>query len=81
VVSSASEEDLRRLAETVAAKIAELTPPGRAPGPQSVLLAAIALAHDLERERERRVEVEERARGMLERVLGQLDDAIADAEP
>jgi cell division protein ZapA len=76
VVSSASEGELQRLAETVSAKVSELTPTGRATASQAVVLAAIALAHELEEERSRRVRVEQRAQEMLRRVLGRLDDAL-----
>lgn len=80
VVSSASEEDLHRLAATVSAKVDELTPPGKVASSQSILLAAMALAHELEEERTRRVSVERRAREMLRRVLGRIDDALGFAE-
>jgi len=76
VVSSASEEELQRLADTVTAKVHELTPHGKSVAPQAVILAAMALAHELEQERARRLQVERRAREMLRRVLGHLDDAI-----
>lgn len=76
VVSSSSEEELQRLARTVDAKVEELTPPGKAAGSQAVLLAAMALAHELEEERARRAQVERRAKEMMKRVLGQLDDAL-----
>jgi cell division protein ZapA len=76
VVSSASEEDLQRLADTVSAKVQELTPQGKAAAPQAVILAAIALAHELEEERARRLFVERRAKDMLRRVLGRIDDAL-----
>jgi cell division protein ZapA len=76
VVSSASEEELQRLADTVTAKVEELTPTGRPAAPQAVLLAAIALAHELEQERARRAFVERRAKDMLRRVLGGIDDAL-----
>ena len=79
VVSSASEEELQRLADTVSAKVSELTR-GKPASPQAVLLAAIALAHELEEERQRRVAVERKARDMLRRVLVRLDDAL-DSEP
>ena len=78
VVSSSSEEELQRLAGTVNAKVEEIVPPGKAANGQAVLLAAIALAHELELERARRVQVERRAKDMLKRVLGQLDDALVD---
>ena len=76
VVSSASDEDLQRLADTVSAKVEELTPRGKPPSSQAVLLAAMALAHELEEERARRHAVERRARDMLRRVLVRLDDAL-----
>jgi cell division protein ZapA len=76
VVSSAGEEDLQRLADTVTAKVEELTPRGKAITPQAIILAAIALAHELEEERARRLAVERRAKEMLRRVLGRIDDAL-----
>lgn len=76
VMSSSSEEELQRLARTVDAKVDELIPPGRAANGQAVMLAAIALAHELEQERARRVLVERRAKDMLQSVLGRIDDAI-----
>ena len=76
VVSSADEEELHRLAETVSAKVVELTPDGKAVAPQTVLLAAMALAHELEQERARRMSLERRAKDMLRRVLGRIDDAL-----
>lgn len=78
VVSSADEDELQRLAETVSAKVAELTPSGKTAPPQAVLLAAIALAHELEQERARRLAVERRARDMLRRVLVRIDDVLED---
>src|SRR5688572_30371533 len=75
LVSSASDDDLQRLAHTVSAKIEEVTR-GKASTPQAVLLAAMALAHDLEAERSRRLSVERRARDMLRRVLVRIDDAL-----
>lgn len=80
VVSSADEEELRRLADAVSAKVEELTPRGKVPPPQAVLLAAIALAHDLEQERARRAAVERRARDMLRRVLVRIDDVLEAAD-
>jgi cell division protein ZapA len=77
VVSTASESELQRLAETVNAKVESLTAPGKGANPQAVLLAAMALAHELEEERARRVAVERRAREMLRRVLGGIDEALA----
>ena len=75
-MSSADEVELQRLAEAVDAKVAELAPDGKAAPRQAVLLAAIALAHELEQERARRASVERRARDMLRRVLLRIDDVI-----
>jgi cell division protein ZapA len=90
VVTSASDEELRRLAAVVDQKIATVVPPGRAITPQAMLLAAMALAHDLEEERARteqertRVDEErarstaiaERARGAFSRMLERVDAAL-----
>jgi cell division protein ZapA len=79
VMSTAPEEDLRRLAQMVDAKVAELSPRGRTyagQAGQAVLLAAIALAHELEAERGRREALERRTRELLQRVLGRIDDAL-----
>jgi cell division protein ZapA len=75
VVSSASEEELQRLADAVSAKVAQLSPRNKS-APQAVLLAALTLAHELEEERSRRVAVERKTRDMLRRVLHRIDDAI-----
>src|SRR5688572_11332684 len=47
VLSSAGEEELQRLAAVVDQKLASVVPPGRPVTPQAMLLAALALAHDL----------------------------------
>ena len=76
VVSTAAEPDLHRLAATVTAKLAEVSPrKGTAP-PQAMLLAAMALAHELEEERAKREALERRARDLLRRVLVRIDDAL-----
>lgn len=76
VVSSADETELHRLAETVSAKVEELAPHGKGASPQTMLLAAMALAHELEQERERRMDVERRAANMLRQVLVRIDDVL-----
>jgi cell division protein ZapA len=78
VVSSADENELQRLAGAVSAKVSELTPRGKAAPPQAVLLAAIALAHELEEERARRTALERKTRDMLRRVLVRIDDALGE---
>src|SRR5688500_6818743 len=83
VVASAEESELRRLADMVDARLRDLVAPGRQLHPQALLLAAIALAHDLEQERERRQQVEQRSREMLTTLLARIDAALesTDATP
>jgi cell division protein ZapA len=76
VVSTSPESELQRLAAKVDAKMAELTPRGRVVSPQAMLLAAMALAHELEEERTRREALERRTRDLLRRVLVRIDDAL-----
>jgi cell division protein ZapA len=76
VVSSASEEELRRLAARVDQKVSEITPAGKPIPPQALALAAIALVHDLEAERSRRLTLERRSRDMLRRVLVRVESAL-----
>ena len=80
VVSSASEVELQRLAEIVEGKLAEVVPPGRAVTSNSVLLAALALAHDLEEERGRREELERRSREVLRKSLTRVNEALHQVE-
>lgn len=76
VVSSASEEDLLRLAAVVDARLAKVVPPGRLVTPQAMLLAAIALAHDLEQEQAKSAELATKARGAIGRMLERVDAAL-----
>ena len=76
VVSSADEDELQRLAGVVDGRVAALSPKGRAVPPQAVLLAAIALAHDLEEERTKREALERKTRDLLRRILMRVDDAL-----
>jgi cell division protein ZapA len=75
VVSSATEDDLQRLATVVSRKLGEVSARGQPS--QGLILAALALAHEVEAERSRRVAVELRARDLLGRVLGRIDHALA----
>ncbi len=83
VVSSAPEEDLQRLAQVVGAKLAELVPKGRPVPPQAMLLAAMALANEVETvrgevetARGERESLERRTRDLLRRTLVRIDDAL-----
>ena len=76
VVATAEEADLHRLADVVDDRLRQVTAPGRAVSPQSLLLAALSLAHDLEDERARRIRSEQRAREMLSGLLVRIDAAM-----
>ena len=80
VLASTDEADLQRLANLVDERLRELSGPGRGLAPKSLLLAAISFAHDLEEERERRRQVEERSRETLRSVLRRIDAAIEAAD-
>ena len=80
VVATAEEAELHRLADVVDQRLRTLTAPGRSVSPQSLLLAALSLAHDLEDERDRRLRSELRAREMLSGLVARIDAALeADA--
>jgi cell division protein ZapA len=78
VVASAEESELHRLADVVDTKLREFVAPGRQVAPQTILLAALALAHELEDERRRHIEVERRTREKLSSLLGRIDTALAE---
>lgn len=82
VVASASEEELQRLAAVVDARLRAITPPGRPVAPQALLLAAMALAHDLEEEKGKSQKLATRSREMLGSILTRIDAAMgAASEP
>ncbi len=76
VVSSASDEELRRLAQVVSKKLEDVSPAGRPMPPQALVLAAMALAHELESERALRESLERRTRDLMRRLLVRLDEAL-----
>jgi cell division protein ZapA len=76
VVSSVSEDDLRRLAAVVSSKLVEIGGKGRPPAPQAMLLAAITLAHELESQREANQRLELRTRELLRKTLARVDAAL-----
>jgi len=83
VVTTATDEELAHLLSVVEEKLNEVTPAGRRPAPDAMLLVALALVHELEEARERVREVEGRARQLFERMLAQIDAALEteDATP
>jgi cell division protein ZapA len=78
VVTSASEDELRRLAAVVDQKLAAVVPPGRAVSPQAMLLAAMALAHDLEEAQAHQAAFTAKARGAFGRLIERVDAALED---
>lgn len=75
-MTTASDDELSHLLSVVEEKLGEVTPAGRRPAPDAMLLVALALVHELEEARERVREVEARARELLERMLSQIDAAL-----
>jgi cell division protein ZapA len=75
VVGSAAPAELQRLASIVDGKLREMHAT-TAFHPQSMLLVAMTLAHELEQERSRRKEVEQRSREMLQGLLDRVDAAL-----
>jgi len=80
VVTTAADADLKRFVATIEERLALVTPRGRAVTPQSMLLAALALVHDLEEARARVVKVEQRARDALSNLLERIDAALEPEE-
>ncbi|MDP9152074.1 MAG: cell division protein ZapA [Myxococcota bacterium] len=81
VISSATEEELNRIAELVRAKLGEIGGRPRSDAGQGMLLAALALAHDVMVERERRVLLERRTQELLSRTLHRIDEALGSEAP
>lgn len=77
VVSSATAEQLERLARMVNQKMSELAPQARADGAHRLLLVALALANDVEEQREQHESLRNRFREFLGRILGRVDSALA----
>lgn len=76
MLASAGETELRRLAGVVDERLRSLTAPGRQVSSQALVLAALALAHDLEEERSLRRRQEQRSQEMLKTLLSRIDAAL-----
>lgn len=76
VVSTAGEAEVQRLAGIVSAKLSEVGAAERARSPHGLVLAAMALAHEVEAERGRREVVEAQTRDLLRRMLTRIDEAL-----
>lgn len=77
VVASAPRADLERLALRVDDALRAILPPGRQASDQSFILAALALAHDLEKKEAELRRLEERSRAKLTALLARVDETIA----
>jgi len=80
VHTSAEEDELARLAALVEQKLAIVAPGGRVVNPQALLLAALALAHDLEEERARHAGHVARTRVVFGRMLERVDAVLGVGE-
>jgi cell division protein ZapA len=78
VVTTAPDTDLKRFVAALEQKLDEVSPRGRVVNPQALLLAALALAHEVEQERGRAERVEARAREALGRLVNRIDVALRD---
>ncbi len=81
VVTSAAEDELKRLARKVEDALEGVIPPGREASAQALVLAAITLAHELEEERARRIAIEERHEKVLRSLLGRVDQILDETAP
>jgi cell division protein ZapA len=75
LVASAGEQTLRRYAGVVNERLRDLSGTGPT-HPQAMLLVAMALAHDLEEERARNVELRQQAESMLRSLLERVNAAL-----
>jgi cell division protein ZapA len=80
VSSTASASELQALAREVDAKLASLVPKGKAMPANALLLAAFAFASELQEERARRIEIEAKARDLLQRALLRVDRALEEKQ-
>jgi len=81
VRSAATEQELRRLAAMVDARLRIISgSPQTSLPPQALLLVAIALAHDLENEQALRKQLEREAQATLQLLLDRIDGAIQNAD-
>ena len=77
VVTTAGDVELKRFVSMIEEKLSAM-PRGKAMHPQALLLATLALAHDLEEERARAQRIETRAKETLARLVERIDAALED---
>lgn len=76
VNTTATEDELARLTAMVEQKLSVVAPGGRMVNPQALLLAALALAHDLEEERARFASHKTETRAAFGRMLERVESAL-----
>ena len=76
VVTTANEDELHRFAAMVEEKLADVLQPGRPLTTKAMLLAAVALAHDLEEQRNRADAIAAKATRGLGGLLERVDEAL-----
>jgi cell division protein ZapA len=83
VITTASDGELKRLVGVIEGKLGEVTPRGKPPAPNALLLVALSLVHDAEAAQEKADRVEGRAREALSRLAERIDAVLGegDAEP
>lgn len=81
VVTSANGDDLLRLAGRVEEALRSVTPNGRQPSEQAMVLAAITLAHELEQERSAREQAQARYEASLRGMLAKVEALLGAATP
>ncbi len=80
VVTTADEAELSRLTQMVEEKLGAVLPPGRAVTKQAIVLAAIALAHDVAEARARAESLATESHALLGRLLRRVDEALSASE-
>lgn len=80
VVTTADEAELSRLTQMVEEKLGAVLPPGRPVTKQALVLAAIALAHDVAEARARAESVATEWHAQLGRLLHRVDEALSASE-
>jgi cell division protein ZapA len=78
VVTTATDAELKRMVGVIDEKLAEVTPRGKAPAPNALLLVALALVHEADEAKERATRVEARARQALSGLLERIDAALGE---
>lgn len=76
VVTNADPETLEHYAEVVQERLRATSGSENPQHPQALLLAALALAHDLEQEKERRLAVEANARAKVQSWVDRVSEAL-----